>query len=825
MKPIYTKYFQREIPLAMVEVWYYGEKADSRQWTKQPQPSEPYLVFENKGGVITTYFDKNGIDWVKKHIEQSRKVDPMYAIKSAERFKREIDGLNPMLKNASALSIKEFEKFAHKVQKAWPWFELVWWYIDLLDELGEKDSDELRVLQEARKYGELYFPNSMIIAEATLEKQYPQLGELVNVLTLQEAITGKIPTTEILKNRASNYYYAGKKLFVGKTKKEIEDYFGIIIKEEELQANELIGRVAYHGKVTGRVRKIISKNQIKDFQDGEVLVAPSTLPEMLPAMKKAIAIISDEGGLISHAAIVARELKKPCIVGTKKAFNTLKDGDLVEVDANKGVVKKLDLEGNNTNQNPSNEKSYEYNLFREVLAGEKFFSESGRAINFYNHYCIVAPYAKTEDWTIKASPDELSIITNNVCKWYYVSRDGSEFDEALKIALDGKALLKVKEKIKKRRAVLVAKLRAADVTKLDNFRLAELVKAYYRVYFSFLEIPAACRVVDRGIRRRVDEKIISTISVPREFTSVTKETKAILETAIEYKKGIIVGKKFDSKLAELEKEFGYLTCGYFNEPPKMIDDYRKLVLESAKNNPSTELKKLLNNFKVDLKRREELVKSLSKEEKQIAKIAAQAAIIKDYSKESYAEIIFHAEKLFAEIAKRTKKDTFFIKQLIPEETIDLLLGKKQFGQEILDRAKKSMTMTHNGGVYTILGEESDLIEKEFFSVDLSSELRGRVACLGKASGIVKVIKSHAEFKKFNNGDVLVVHSTDPHFVVIMKKASAIIAEEGGLTSHVAVISRELGVPTIVGVENVTRILKDGDKVEVDANKGVVKKLS
>ena len=66
-----------------------------------------------------------------------------------------------------------------------------------------------------------------------------------------------------------------------------------------------------------------------------------TRPEFLPLMKKAAAFITDEGGIASHAAIVARELRLPCIVGTKIATKTFKDGDIIEVDANKGIIKKI----------------------------------------------------------------------------------------------------------------------------------------------------------------------------------------------------------------------------------------------------------------------------------------------------------------------------------------------------------------------------------------------------------------------------------------------------------------------------------------------------
>ncbi|MDO8625303.1 MAG: PEP-utilizing enzyme, partial [Candidatus Diapherotrites archaeon] len=94
--------------------------------------------------------------------------------------------------------------------------------------------------------------------------------------------------------------------------------------------------------VTGRVRILLDPHQVGQIREGEVLVAPMTSPEYIFAMKKAIAIVTDTGGLTSHAAIVSRELKKPCIVGTKFATRMLKDGDLVEVDTKNGVVRRLD---------------------------------------------------------------------------------------------------------------------------------------------------------------------------------------------------------------------------------------------------------------------------------------------------------------------------------------------------------------------------------------------------------------------------------------------------------------------------------------------------
>lgn len=85
----------------------------------------------------------------------------------------------------------------------------------------------------------------------------------------------------------------------------------------------------------------MSYSKANELQEGEILVTAMTTPEFLPALKKASAFITDEGGIASHAAITAREMRKPCILGTRIATQVLKDGDFVEVDANQGIIKIL----------------------------------------------------------------------------------------------------------------------------------------------------------------------------------------------------------------------------------------------------------------------------------------------------------------------------------------------------------------------------------------------------------------------------------------------------------------------------------------------------
>ena len=113
------------------------------------------------------------------------------------------------------------------------------------------------------------------------------------------------------------------------------------IENSDKEDKEVKGQVAYPGKVSGSVRIMRTYHDIKKVEFGDILIANTTHPNYLPAMQKSAAFITNEGGVVSHAAIVAREMKKPCIVGTKIATKVFKDYDLVEVDANKGIVRKL----------------------------------------------------------------------------------------------------------------------------------------------------------------------------------------------------------------------------------------------------------------------------------------------------------------------------------------------------------------------------------------------------------------------------------------------------------------------------------------------------
>ncbi len=106
---------------------------------------------------------------------------------------------------------------------------------------------------------------------------------------------------------------------------------------------EVRGHVACKGVVRGRVRVMFHTHEHVKMQPGEILVAHMTHPDYMAAIRKAAAIVTDEGGVVCHAAVISRELKIPCVIGTQNATKVFHDGDMVEVDADNGVVRKIDV--------------------------------------------------------------------------------------------------------------------------------------------------------------------------------------------------------------------------------------------------------------------------------------------------------------------------------------------------------------------------------------------------------------------------------------------------------------------------------------------------
>ena len=153
----------------------------------------------------------------------------------------------------------------------------------------------------------------------------------------ESALKGKRPNVNLMNERLKGFALIpiNKKwqCFFGK------EYLFWKNRIEKDQPKIIKGDVSYRGKIRGKAVIHLDWIGTVSIPKGSVLVCGMTNPQIVPFLKNAAAIVTDEGGLTCHAAIISRELKIPCIVGTGNATRLIKDGDLVEVDAEKGVVK------------------------------------------------------------------------------------------------------------------------------------------------------------------------------------------------------------------------------------------------------------------------------------------------------------------------------------------------------------------------------------------------------------------------------------------------------------------------------------------------------
>jgi len=105
------------------------------------------------------------------------------------------------------------------------------------------------------------------------------------------------------------------------------------------------------------------------------------------------------------------------------------------------------------------------------------------------------------------------------------------------------------------------------------------------------------------------------------------------------------------------------------------------------------------------------------------------------------------------------------------------------------------------------------------------KIEGLPVSSGMYEGTAKVILSTRDFDRLKEGDVLVTKNTSAGFNVVLPIIGALVTDRGGVLSHAAIVSREYGIPGVVGTKNATRKIKDGDRVRVDGDKGEVTMLS
>ncbi len=284
---------------------------------------------------LTDYFSAKDLDVVKNMLEKNF-FEFLHKNKSATVA---IQKENKKLK----IIIKEYKK----------------WFSHLSDK-EKMIANYLQLVMKIRDRRKNFFAKGLTIIYRIAEKLFSDVGvplDLIPFYTIRELIYGAKylkAHVDILSARKNGFqllipYRNSVEMLESSIDQAVAKINNFFMSSYVTQDNidVLKGQTGVKGNIRGKVHIILDANSNHEFQKGEILVTGLTRPEYIPLMKKAVGIITDEGGITCHAAIVSRELGLPCIVGTKIATKVLKDGDLVEINADKGIVKILKNEKNN----------------------------------------------------------------------------------------------------------------------------------------------------------------------------------------------------------------------------------------------------------------------------------------------------------------------------------------------------------------------------------------------------------------------------------------------------------------------------------------------
>jgi phosphohistidine swiveling domain-containing protein len=328
---------------------------------------------------------------------------------------------------------------------------------------------------------------------------------------------------------------------------------------------------------------------------------------------------------------------------------------------------------------------------------------------------------------------------------------------------------------------------------------------------------------------KVGEKLVMLSSSP-EKSILQQEHESFLKLVSLKQNNVTVEDLKDNIKDHLNKYF-YLKHLWLGRDG--VYDYNYYVGEMDKFIASGEdakmfLKKEELEFAATIKRREALMNSLKMPDKlkHLFNIYSEFSVTKLYRRDAQIFWAYKMNLVFSEISKRLGISPTQARFMLPNE-LQICLK-----QNITDDIKKQLSERECFCVYYVekgvdillTGDEARKLSQQInISVDKDvTELNGQTACMGKAKGIVKIVNSPTDMEKMNNGDILVSIATNPDIVPAMKKAAAIVTEQGGITSHAAIVSREMKVPCIIGTKVATKVLKDGDLVEVDGDTGLVK---
>lgn len=337
--------------------------------------------------------------------------------------------------------------------------------------------------------------------------------------------------------------------------------------------------------------------------------------------------------------------------------------------------------------------------------------------------------------------------------------------------------------------------------------------------------------------KKKENQYLSILGASPYTTPILEEEKDLLKIVLRYKKDQMSKKKFHQHLEKHLENYAWIPTDFGFGRFWTIEDIKKRAQRLLKIDHKKRLKEIEGYSKNIISEKKAIIRELKipKKIQAIIEFLGINTFLRLYRRYNWAEVFYYANPLFKEIQARINfnslKDLMFC--TYEEVKAGLIEGKKIDRNNIKRRKKKFVIYYTQKKIFYYANEKAEkFLDSQIFSGFSTKRInkrkkmtiKGTVACIGKITGTVKIVLELSDMKKVKKGDILVASETTPDLLPAMKKASAFVTDEGGLSCHAAIISREMNKPCIVGTKIGTKVLKDGDLVEVDAQGGIVKKI-
>ena len=260
------------------------------------------------------------------------------------------------------------------------------------------------------------------------------------------------------------------------------------------------------------------------------------------------------------------------------------------------------------------------------------------------------------------------------------------------------------------------------------------------------------------------------------------------------------------------------------------DYFLEIITDNIKKNLDVEgkIKKLQNRTKALIGKKKEILEELKLDKKteELFEAIADSGYLLDLKKARFTISHYHMKKWFEETASRLRISQRQFNFMLPEDLENAIINNIVNRKELDERYNYCVVYMETGKPTVYYGEEARAYFKQFQTKidEGKTELQGTCAHPGSIRGIARIVYSTKDISKMQPGEILVASMTAPDFVPAMRKAAAIVTDDGGITCHAAIVARELGIPCVVGTKIATKVFKDGDILELHGCSGVVRKI-